>query len=262
MIEKHLRRIKKAESGNTLEDEWEEIPTLGQKIDDQLLEEVTDRSIEIKKEHKSNLEAYEQDAPKIRDEFTNTAQYFKAVKKHLEEKNLDFNNFKKNNERFDKEIEFLKPKISERKFELNKFNFKEMKVAQLKHELTKLEAERTEIKNMISHFNTQIKQAQNEFDIKVEQIEDIKLELQRLEKKEALHQKIKSEQEAIDVIKQELQVVGNVEESKRVFKTINTLVDLLNSKNQTTLNELNSVKNEFKELQEKYSELMSKIKKN
>ena len=58
MLEKHLKRIKKAETGIAEEDEWEEIPTLGQKIDDQILEEVPDRSIEVKREHKSNLEAW------------------------------------------------------------------------------------------------------------------------------------------------------------------------------------------------------------
>ena len=41
---------------------------------------------------------------------------------------------------------------------------------------------------------------------------------------------------------------------------MNTLVNLLNSKNQLTLNELNSVKDEFSQLQTKYIELMNKIK--
>ncbi|HSG74270.1 MAG TPA: hypothetical protein VLA01_03630, partial [Nitrosopumilaceae archaeon] len=117
-----------------------------------------------------------------------------------------------------------------------------------------------EIKTMITHFNNQIQQAQTEFDFKVEQIEDIKLELQRLEKKEALQQKINTEQEAIEVIKQELDIIGNEEDSKRIFRTVNTVVDLLNSKNQITVNELNSVKKEFSELQKKYVELMSKLK--
>ncbi len=260
MQEKHLKRIKKSDSGDTTEDEWEEIPTLGQKIDDQLLEEVLDRSIEIKKEHRTNLDAYEKDAPKIKDDFTNTAQYFKIVKKHLEEKNRDFKKFKEDNERFDKEVEILKPKKYELKFDPNNLKYKDVKVSKLKQELARLENERQEIKTMITHFNNQIQQAQTEFDFKVEQIEDIKLELQRLEKKEALQQKINTEQEAIEVIKQELDIIGNEEDSKRIFRTVNTVVDLLNSKNQITVNELNSVKKEFSELQKKYVELMSKLK--
>lgn len=260
MQEKHLKRIKKSESGITEEDEWQEIPTLGQKIDDQILEEVPDRSIEIKRESWSNFDAYEKDVPKIKDEFSNTAQYFEVVKKHLEEKNIDFEKFKKDKERFDNEVAFLKPKKYEMKFDLNDLNHKEVKVSKLKQELVQLETERQEIKTMMTHFNNQIQQAQIEFDFKVEQIEDIKLELQRLEKKEALQQKIQTEQEAIDVIKQELNIIGDVGESKRIFRTVNSLVDLLNSKNQVTIDELNSVKKEFNELQKKYVELMSKLK--
>jgi len=143
---------------------------------------------------------------------------------------------------------------------LNGLNYKEVKVIKLKQELDSLETERQEIKSKIIHFTNQIKQAQTEFDFKVEQIEDIKFELKRLEKKESLQQKIHTEQEAIDLIKQELKVIGDVKESKRVHRTVNTLVDLLNSKNQITINELNSVKDEFSKLQIKYIELMSKLK--
>ena len=260
MLEKHLKRIKKSESGITEDDDWKEIPTLGQKIEDLLIEEVPDRSIEIKKENKDNIEMYEKDALKLKDEFTNTAQYFKVIKKHFEDKNADFQKFKKDTERFDKEISILKPKKQEIKFDLNKLNYKEVKVAKLKQELDQLETERQEIKSNIIHFTNQIKQAQTEFDFKVEQIEDIKFELKRLEKKESLQQKIHTEQEAIDIIKQELGAVSDVKESNRIHRTVNTLVDLLNSKNQITLNELNSVKDEFSKLQTKYIDLMNKLK--
>ncbi|MEX2060431.1 MAG: hypothetical protein WD966_05180, partial [Nitrosopumilaceae archaeon] len=112
----------------------------------------------------------------------------------------------------------------------------------------------------LSHFKNQINQAQSEYDFKVEQFDDIELELHRLEKKEALQNKIKTEQEAIDIIKKELARVGDLNESKRIFRTVNVLVDLLNEKNKITLNELNSVKAEFRELQKKYVEIMSKLK--
>jgi len=260
MLEKHLKRIKKSESGITEDDEWQEIPTLGQKIEDILIEEIPDRTIEIKKENKNNFEMYEKDALTLKDEFSNTAQYFKDIKKQLEDKKTDFQRFKKDTERFDREISILKPKKQEMKFDLNRLNYKEVKVDKLKQELDQLETERQEIKSNIIHFTNQIKQAQNEFDFKVEQIEDIKFELKRLEKKESLQQKIHTEQDAIDLIKQELKVIGDVKESKRVYRTVNTLVDLLNSKNQITINELNSVKDEFSKLQIKYIELMSKLK--
>lgn len=260
MLEKHLKRIKKAETGNPQEDEWVEIPTLGQRIPDQIVEEVPDRSVRIEKIKKSNYEEFERDSPKLKDEFTNTAQYFDLAKKLVEEKKTRFDNFKKNNERFDKEISILNPKKPELKFDLNKFDYKEVKIAKLKHEITKLQTEREEIKNKITYFKNQIEQAQSELSFKVDQIDDIKLELQRLEKKEALQNKIKTEQDAIDIIKKELQVVGDVNESKKIFHTVNTLVELLNEKNKATVNELKSVKEEFNELQRKYAELMNKLK--
>jgi len=260
MLEKHLKRIKKAETGNPQEDEWVEIPTLGQRIPDQIVEEVPDRSVRIEKIKKSNYEEFERDSPKLKDEFTNTAQYFDLAKKLVEEKKTRFDNFKKNNERFDKEISILNPKKPEIKFDLNKFDYKEVKIAKLKHEITRLQTEREEIKNNITYFKKQIEQAQSELSFKVDQIDDIKLELQRLEKKEALQNKIKTEQEAIDIIKKELQVIGDVSESKKIFRTVNTLVELLNEKNKVTVNELKSVKEEFNELQRKYTELMSKLK--
>jgi len=260
MLEKHIKRIKKSESGLTEDDDWKEIPTLGQKMDDLTIEEVSDRSIKIKKENKNNIEMYEKDALELKDEFSNTAQYFKIIKKHLEDKNANFQKSKKDRERFDKEISILKPKKQEIKFDLNRLNYKEVKVTKLKQELDQLETERQEIKSSIIHFTNQIKQAQTEFDFKVEQIEEIKFELKRLEKKESLQQKIHTEQDAIDIIKQELGAVSDVKESNRIHRTVNTLVDLLNSKNQITLNELNSVKDEFSKLQTKYIDLMNKLK--
>ena len=260
MIEKHLKRIKKSESGLTEDDEWIEIPTLGQKIEDQLIEEVPDRTIEIKREKKNVSEVYEKDASKLKNEFSNTAQYFKLIKKHIQEKNIDFKKFKKDTELFDKEVSILKPKKQRTKIDMNRLNYKEIKIPKLKQDIEQLETERQEIKSNIIYFTNQIKQSQTEFDFKIEQIEEIKLELKRLEKKESLQQKIPTEKEAINLIKQELKVIGDVNESKRIYRTVNTLVNLLNSKNQLTLNELNSVKDDFSKLQTRYIDLMNKLK--
>jgi len=159
-----------------------------------------------------------------------------------------------------KKLQLSTQKKEKIKLNFDKLNYKEVKVAKIKQDLVQLETQRKEIKSNIIHFTNQIKQAQTEFDFKIELIEDIKLELKHLEKKESLQQKIHTEQEAIDLIKQELKIKGDVKESKRIYRTVNTLVNLLNSKNQLTLNELNSVKDEFSKLQTKYIELMNKIK--
>jgi len=260
MLEKHLKRIKKAESGSSEEDEWEVIPTLGQKIDDELIEEVPDRTIKIETTHKTNLEAFDEDSPKIKDDFHNTAQYVKLIKNHVQAKKLEFEKFKQDKAKFDKQISSLNPRKSENNFDLDKFDYKQVKVSQLKHELNILEEEREIIRNNITHFNNQIDQAQSELSFKVEQIDEIKLELNRLEKKQALQNPIKTEQEAIEIIKQELETIGDVQESKKIFRTVNTLTDLLKSKNELIVKELKTVKIEFRELQNKYIELMSKLK--
>ena len=260
MLEKHLKRIKKSESGVAEEDEWEEIPTLGQKIQDQIIEEVPDRSITIEKIKKSNYEQYEKNAAEIKDQFSNTAQFINLIKNQVNDKKIDFEKFQKDSERFNKEISFLKPQKNEFKFDLSKLDYKEIRVSKLKHELQELELEREEIKSRITHFNTQIIQAQTELNFKVEQIDDIKMELLRLQKKEALQNEIKTEQEAIDLIKNELSVIGDINESKKIYRTVNTLVELLNSKNKATMNELNAVRIQFNELKKKYDELMSKLK--
>jgi chromosome segregation ATPase len=260
MLEKHLRRIKKAETGVAEEDEWEEIPTLGQKIEDQIIEEVPDRTVRIERTSKTNLESFEEDSPKIKDDFHNVAQYVKLVKNHVQEKKSEFDRFMQDKAKFDKQISGLKPRTNEIKFDLDKLDYKQEKIVQLKKELNILEEERGIIKSNIIHFNNQINQAQSELSFKVEQIDEIKLELSRLEKKDALQTPIKTEEETIDVIKHELNTIGNAQESKRIFHTVNTLVDLLKSKNELTVKELKTVKEEFQELQNKYIELMSKLK--
>jgi len=91
-------------------------------------------------------------------------------------------------------------------------------------------------------------------------MEDIELELKRIEKKEILKNKLSTEEDALKVIKQELNYVGNIEQTQKIYGTVNTLVDLLKSKNQSTQNELNLVKKEFRELKEKYKKLMSQLR--
>ena len=46
--------IKKSETGVAEEDEWEEIPTLGEKMEDQFIEDVPERSVIIERTHKTN----------------------------------------------------------------------------------------------------------------------------------------------------------------------------------------------------------------
>ena len=259
MIEKHLKRIKESESGNPDEDEWVEVTELGKKLPQQVLEDVPDRSIIVERQNKDHIENYEKAAPKLKDQFSNTAQYAKLVKKHVTDKKNNFQKFKKDVKKFDQQVEALKPK-RKLEFDLDKLNYKENKVENLKAELEILTEERDEIKHTIMHFTNQLKKAESELSFKVEQMEDIKLELKRLEKKEILQNKIKTEEDAIAVIQKELSYVGNPEQSRKIFGTVNTLVELLNSKNKSTQNELNQVRKDFEALKQKYEKIMSQLK--
>lgn len=256
----HLKRIKKAESGDPAEDEWKETSTLGKKIEFQDVMDVPNRAITFEKDGRKNFEKYVQKSPKIKDEIKNTTQYIKLVNAHVAEKKLKFKKFKEENEKFDQQIASLKPRSQRHKFDLDKLNFKEIKVVKLKEELEFLKTEREETKLKINHLANQLRQAQSELNFKVEQIEDIQQELQRLEKKEILQNKVENEEDALRIIKRELNYIGNVDQSRRIFGAVNSLANLLQSKNQSTLNELNAVKAEFNELKQKYNELMNKLR--
>ena len=96
MLEKHLKRIKKSESGNPEEDEWIEVTELGKKLPQQILEDIPDRSIIVERQNKDHIDHYEKAAPKLKDQFSNTAQYAKLVKKHVtDKKKMIFKNLKK-----------------------------------------------------------------------------------------------------------------------------------------------------------------------
>jgi len=181
MLEKHLRRIKKSESGVAQEDEWEEIPTLGQKMEDRFIEEVPERTVIIEQTNKTNLEAFDEDSPKIKDAFHNAAQYVKLIKNHVQEKKSEFEKFKQDKVKFDKDVSTLRPRQPEINFDLGKLDYKEVKVRQLKQELNILEEERELIRNNITHFNNQINQAQSELSFKVEQIDEIQMDIREQE---------------------------------------------------------------------------------
>ncbi len=125
MIEKHLKRIKKSESGNPQDDEWaevttlsekipqederDEVTTLGEKLPQQIMDDVLERSVLIQRKNTANIEKYEKAVPKLKDLFKNTAQYSKFIKKQISEKKSNFEKFKKQTKEFDRQISTLKP---------------------------------------------------------------------------------------------------------------------------------------------------------
>jgi len=55
--------------------------------------------------------------------------------------------------------------------------------------------------------------------------------------------------------------MGSKNESEKIFGAINSLIVLLNSKNDSTLNELKSIKSEFNKMKLDYEKVMDVLKK-
>ena len=69
------------------------------------------------------------------------------------------------------------------------------------------------------------------------------------------------EENAMEVIQNQLTSLDSKAETGKIFGAINALVILLNSKNQETLNELNSIKSEFNSMKNEYDKAIQKLNK-
>ena len=84
-----------------------------------------------------------------------------------------------------------------------------------------------------------------------------------IEKKESSNEsKIATEDDAIKILQNQLSTLASKSETEKIFGAINSLVVLLNSKNQATVNELNAVKSEFNKMKQEYDKIMNSLKQN
>ena len=259
MTEKHIQRIKRKKD----EDEGGRIiKTLFEKMDIDEIMDVQDRAITFKhKPLKTNEEDYKVQSTNVKDGFGNTAQYIKFVNANLDEKKSRLKRFNEERERFEREVASLKPNVERTKSDLDQINYNEIKPDDVRKVLAYLESERDTIKLKVEHFSTQITQARKDLAEKNEQMEEIKSELKVIEKKESSKgKKIEKEEDAIKIIQKELTSFGTKSESEKIFGAINSLVVLLNSKNQATLNELDVVKTEFNKMKQEYEKVMRNLK--
>ena len=93
-------------------------------------------------------------------------------------------------------------------------------------------------------------------------MENVKSELIEIKNKE-LSQKNETtnEQNPMEIIQKELSSLDSKGETGKIYGAINSLVVLLNSKNQATLNELNSIKSEFNNMKKEYDKALQKLNK-
>ena len=264
---KHINKRKSFD-----EDDWSKFKkdteekmegSVGEKIDAGEISEVTDRSITFNSEDvlRTKEEDYKEQSEDFKDGFSTTAQYLKFVNAHLADKKDHLDKILEAKEKFSNDIANLNPELVT-KDHLDKKNYTHLKSNDIKIVLKHLEEEKDQLRDKIEHFSTNISRAKEELDKKDKQINDIQSELTFKETiKENEESQIIKEDDAVEAIQKELKSMASKNESEKIFGAINSLVVLLNSKNQATLNELSTVKNEFNKMKQEYKNVMNDLEK-
>ena len=258
---KHINKRK-----NFDEDDWSKFKqssegSVGEKIDAGEIMEVTDRSITFNDEDvlKTKEEEYKEQSEDFKDGFTTTAQYLKFVNAHLADKKDRLDKILAAKERFANDIASLNPELVTKDY-LDKKNYSNLKSNDIKIVLKHLEEEKNLLKDKIDHFSANIAKANEELEKKNKQIMDIESELSFKEMETNVEEsQVLKEDDAVSAIQNELKSMASKNESEKIFGAINSLVVLLNSKNQATLNELNTVKNEFNKMKQEYQKIMDDL---
>lgn len=276
MTDKHILRKKKFDEDDIIihrtnpdsgDEEWSRITTgLGEKIRDTDVMEVQDRSITFNKKEATSKKVeeneYKNKEMDFKDHVDNTAQYLKFVNAHLAAKKSKLLELKKQSEDFDREVAKLKPQDQRTKSDLDLINYKEIKPDDVRKVLLILEKERDEALSKIEHFSTKLSKANEELERKNSEMDIAKSELVAINNNESSQKnETVKEDNAMDVIHNELSSLDSKAETGKIYGAINSLVILLNSKNQETLNELNSIKSEFNSMKNEYDKAIQKLNK-
>jgi len=262
---KHINKRKNPDDefwANDSRDDWTKLnESVGEKLDPGEVFEIQDRAITFNVDDvlKTKEEKYKQQASEFKDGFGNTAQYLKFVNAHLANKTDHIEKILAEKEKFAKEIADLNPELATKE-QLDNKNYNKLKSYDIRRVLEHLEEEKDVLKEKIEYFGSKTVQANDDLENKNKQVNDIKSELSHLEMMEnSVKSKIKKEDDGISAIQKELKSIASKDESEKIFGAINSLVVLLNSKNQSTLNELSLVKSEFNKMKQEYEKVMKGI---
>ena len=260
MEKRHINKKKLYDA----DDEWGHLGEgFAEKIEEGEVMDIQDRAITFNDEKyvTTKEEDYKVESENFKDKFGNTAQYLKFVNAHLAEKNDHLNRLQADRDRFDEELSILNPeKIS--KEQLDKKNYSKLKSEDVRKVLESVQEERDAIEDKIEHFSTQIVLAKKELENKNNEVDEIKSELTFTESSENQNQSRDDiTNNAADSIQKELKNLVPKNESEKVFGAINSLIVLLNSKNESTLKELKSVKSEFGKMKQDYEKVMDALEK-
>ncbi len=267
MIKKHINKIKNPEDENWENDNRNDWTKLTESVDEKLdpgeVLEIQDRAITFNDRDvlKTKEENYKKLSNEFKDGFGTTAQYLKFVNAHLANKKVHIEKVLAAKDNFAKEIAALNPELVTKE-QLDDKNYNKIKSDDIRRVLERLEEEKDALKEKIEYFTSETVQANVELENKNKQVGDIKSELLHAEMMEdSVESKIKKEDDGISAIQKELKSIDSKNESEKIFGAINSLVVLLNSKNQSTLNELSLVKSEFNKMKQEYDKVMKDFEK-
>lgn len=257
MEKKHINKRK-------ADDEWGNLGTgFNEKIEAGEVMDIQDRAITFNDEKyvTTKEEDYKIELNKFKDKIGDTGQYLKFVNAHLIQKNDHLNKVLADRDRFFEDLATLNPE-NITKDQLDKKNYNKLKVEDVRKVLEYVQEERDTIKDKIEHFSTQINLAKKELENKNKEVDEIKIELTFTESSENSN-KISDDEanNATESIQKEIKSLSSKNESEKIFGAINSLIVLLNSKNESTLNELKSVKSEFSKMKQDYDKIMNVLEK-
>lgn len=238
------------------DDEWSRFESaVGEKILSEEIFAAPERAITFDRNKiiKTKEDEYKEKADSFKDKFGNTAQYLKFMNAHLAEKKNYLDKMLSEKDKFDDVITSLNPNLVTKEH-LDSKNYNNVKAEDVRRVLEHIEKERDLIKEKLEHFSSQINVANEALINKNKQIDEIKTELSLVELTE--NKQIKNEDTQLGLIQKEVNSLESKTDSEKIFGAINSLVVLLNSKNQATLNELKSVKSEFAKMKQEYDKVM------
>jgi len=235
----------------------------GEKIQDTDIMDDIDRTLTFNKnEETTKEEEFKNKNEEFRDHVSNTAQYLKFVNAHLAEKQSKLMELKKRSEDFEKDVAKLKPKDQRIKSDLDLVNYNEITSDDIRIVLFDLKKDRDEARAKVEHFSTKLSQSNEELEKRNSEMENVKSKLIAIKNKESSQKnETKIDDNVMGTIHNELSSLDSKGETGKIYGAINSLVVLLNSKNQQTLNELNSIKSEFNNMKKEYDKTIQKLNK-
>jgi len=264
---KHINKREKYQDGDwsiVNRSDWNKrIENVGEKINSEEIPDIQDRSFTFNenKNFKTREEKYKERSNEFKDGFGTTAQYLKFVNGLLANKKDSIDKMLAAKDQFAIDISLLNPDLVTKE-QLDNKNYNKIKPDDIRRVLELLEEEKDTLKEKIEYFTSKTVQANEELENKNNQVNEIKSELSNKEMiGGSVESKIEKDDDGVEDTLKELKSISSQNESEKIFGAINSLVVLLNSKNQDALKEISLVKSEFNKMKQQYNKVMKDLEK-